>query len=716
VFHDLDDARVRLLLAAIVDSSDDAILSKDLGGIITSWNRAAEQLFRYTSEEIVGRSIRLIVPPDRQHEEDEVIAQVTAGGRVDHYETVRLRKDGSSVDVSLTVSPIRDATGTIVGASAIARDISDRVRTTDALTRAEATQRDLQQRLQALVAASGTLLKSPREAPVRQAVLQLAGELISADGYAIWQREPHSGTWRIMAHAGVSDAFAAVSVARAQANGAAPATLTEPIVAPDVQCVPTLAHRRAVYAREGVCSLLTVPLTVGGLPTATLALYYRRPHEFSPVEIETARALGNLAATALTTAELYQARRASEQRATFLARVSQVLATSLDSDERLQSVADMAVPRIADWCAIDLLDEGGEPQRVAVAHADPAKVDFAIEFARRFPSPPNVPDTVRSTIASGRPTLLPRITDEMLAAAALSPEHLSALRCLQIGSLIVVPLRTGAGILGALTLAASDREFTAVDLQFAENVASHIALAVANARTYRRLAAVNRTKDEFLAVLSHELRTPLNAVLGYTQMLRTGVVPEDRRDSALERVERNAATLAGMVAELLDMSRIVTGQLRVEMRTIELRSVMDDAVATVAPAAQAKGIRINVEDRSPGILVLADPDRLRQVLWNIMANAVKFTPRDGRVSVTLSHADDSVEIHVADTGPGISADSLARIFEPFLQGDQRPLGEHGGLGLGLAIARHLVEAHGGTILASSAGPGQGSCFTVRLPA
>jgi signal transduction histidine kinase len=455
---------------------------------------------------------------------------------------------------------------------------------------------------------------------------------------------------------------------------------------------------------------------VGGLPTATLALYYRQPHAFSDVEIETARALGNLAATALTTAELYQAQRTSEQRAMFLARVSQVLASSLDSDERLRSVAQMAVPRIADWCAIDLLDDAGELQRVAVAHADPAKVEVAVEFARRFPPPRDMPHTVRSTIANGVPTLLPRISDEMLASAAASPEHLAALRSLEIGSLIIVPLRTSSGILGALTLAASDREFTAIDLQFAENVASHVALAVANARTYRRLAAANRTKDEFLAVLSHELRTPLNAVLGYTQMLRTGAVPEDRRESALERVERNATTLAGMVAELLDMSRIVTGQLRVEMRTIELRSVVDDAVATVAPAAQAKGIQIDVEDASPGVVVLADPDRLRQVFWNIMANAVKFTPREGRVWVTLSRTNHSVEICVADTGPGISPDSLARIFEPFLQGDQRPVGEHGGLGLGLAIARHLVEAHGGTIRAASGGPGAGSCFTVRLPA
>jgi PAS domain S-box-containing protein len=361
--HDLDTLR----LAAIVDSSDDAIVSKDLNGVVTSWNAAARTMFGYTADEIVGKSIRTIIPQDRQAEEDEVLRRIRLGESVDHFETVRQRKDGSLVPISLSVSPIRDRNGKVIGISKIARDISER----------------------------------------KQA------------------------------------------------------------------------------------------------------------------EAETERA-------------------------------------------------------------------------------------------------------------------------------------------------------------------------------------------------YEQLQTANRLKDEFLATLSHELRTPLNAVLGYARMLRSGAVSADRVPLALEVMERNATSLTQIVEDVLDVSRIISGKVRLNVQTVDLPTVLNHAVETVAHAADAKRIRLQCTIDPVGP-VSGDPDRLQQVAWNLLTNAVKFTPRDGRIQVRLERVNSQVEIVVSDTGIGIQPEFLPHIFERFRQAESGTTRVHGGLGLGLAIARHIVDMHGGTIHVASDGQGKGSTFRVKLP-
>jgi PAS domain S-box-containing protein len=369
-----DDAAAHL--AAIVDSSDDAIVSKTLEGVITSWNRGAERIFGYTAAEAVGQSITLIIPPERRAEEDDVLARIRRGEAVHHFETERRRKDGGLVHISLTVSPVRNAAGRIIGASKIARDISDRVR-------------------------------SERE---RAALL-----------------------------------------AQAQA------------------------------ARE---------------------------------EAE----------------------------------------------------------------------------------------------------------------------------------------------------------------------------------------------------------AVNRSKDQFLAVLSHELRTPLNAIFGWARMLHEGVLDDTIRTRGTEAILRNAKAQLRLVEDLLDVSRIITGNMRLEMHPVDLRVVVEAALETVRPAAQAKDLQLQSSlDPDPGTVVGA-PDRLQQVVWNILTNSVKFTPRGGRIQVCLRRADTHVEIVVSDTGEGIAADLLPHVFDRFRQGDSSSTRAHGGLGIGLALVRHLVDLHGGSVRAHSAGRGQGTTVTVSLPA
>jgi signal transduction histidine kinase len=231
----------------------------------------------------------------------------------------------------------------------------------------------------------------------------------------------------------------------------------------------------------------------------------------------------------------------------------------------------------------------------------------------------------------------------------------------------------------------------------------------------RQAEEANRTKDEFLATLSHELRTPLNAILGWVQVLRTGKLDAAAGMRALETIERNARSQAQLIADLLDVSRIITGKLRLDFKPVELRRIIDSTLESVRPAADAKGILLDISVGPLASPVLGDADRLQQVIWNLLSNAIKFTPRGGRVEVRLREAGGSAVIGVSDTGIGIRPDFLPYVFDRFRQAEGSITRSHGGLGLGLSIVRHLIELHGGTAEVESAGEGQGAAFTVRLP-
>ncbi len=235
------------------------------------------------------------------------------------------------------------------------------------------------------------------------------------------------------------------------------------------------------------------------------------------------------------------------------------------------------------------------------------------------------------------------------------------------------------------------------------------------ARALERVEEANRMKDDFLATLSHELRTPLNAILGWTQMLRTGTLPEEKRGRALEIIERNAASQAHLIEDLLDASRIVSGKLRLQVGHLDVAKVIELAVDTVRPAAEAKGVALEIFLDPDARPVIADPERLQQIIWNLVNNAVKFTPRGGKVRTSLVALDEHASIEVKDSGQGIVPEFLPHVFERFRQAENALGRAQGGLGLGLAIAHHLVELQGGTISATSEGIGHGATFTVRLP-
>jgi signal transduction histidine kinase/ActR/RegA family two-component response regulator len=271
-------------------------------------------------------------------------------------------------------------------------------------------------------------------------------------------------------------------------------------------------------------------------------------------------------------------------------------------------------------------------------------------------------------------------------------------------------------VIGGLFFGHSEvNRFTGHHERLAIGVASWASVALENARMFGMVQEASRLKDEFLASLSHELRTPLNAVLGYARMLRAGVVNPEKQARAVETIERNATSLTQIVEDVLDISRIISGKIRLNVQPVDFPKVVSNAVEVVSPAADAKGVRIETVLDPHATPVSGDPERLQQVLWNLLSNAVKFTRRGGKVQVRLARVNSHVEVSVADTGIGIAPEFLPHVFERFRQADASIARERGGLGLGLSIARQLAEMHGGTIEAASGGLGQGSTFTLKVP-
>jgi signal transduction histidine kinase/ActR/RegA family two-component response regulator len=331
---------------------------------------------------------------------------------------------------------------------------------------------------------------------------------------------------------------------------------------------------------------------------------------------------------------------------------------------------------------------------------------------------PNSPYTPSAVVRTGKPAMLERITDDMIVAAAKGDaERVQLVRSLGLNSYIIVPLTAHRRMFGALTLATAEsgRIYGQDDLTFAQDIASRAALAVDNARAYDSARAANQLKDEFLATLSHELRTPLNAILGYARLVQSGVLPRERQARAFGTIERNATALTQIIEDILDVSRIIAGKVRLNIQPIDLPDVIKNSVEALLPAADAKQIRVQTILDPAASPVSGDPDRLQQIVWNLVSNAVKFTPKGGTIQVRLERVNSHVELTVSDTGIGISSDFLPHIFERFRQGDPTTTRLHGGLGLGLAIVRQLVELHGGTIHAASGGKDRGTTFRVRLP-
>jgi len=501
-------------------------------------------------------------------------------------------------------------------------------------------------------------------------------------------------------------------------------TLVPVWLAPTAERIARYPHLTAQYAQSGVEHWISLPLVVEGKAVGGMSLGFAGECAFDEEDREYILALASQCALALERSRLYLRERAAraeaeegQRRAAFLAEVSALLAGSLDYEVTLARVARLAVPVLADWCAIDILEDDGEVRRLAVAHTDPAKVEWAYELQRRYPFDPDSPRGVANVLRTGASELYPQIDDALLVASARSPDHLEALRQVGFSAAIVVPLAARGRVFGAVTLvmAESGRRYDAQDLRLAEDLAHRSALAIDNARLYSEAQWANRAKDEFLAVLSHELRTPLNPIIGWTQLMRRGTLPPAQQVKALEIIERNGKLQNQLIEDLLDVSRIAEGKLSFQPRVLDLLPLVQAAVESVRHPAEQKEVALlcRWEDRS--IPVTGDPTRLSQVCWNLLTNAIKFTPAGGQIHVTLERCTHSVRLSVQDTGIGIHPRFLPHVFERFRQADSSSTRKQGGLGLGLFIVRYIVELHGGKITAHSDGEGRGARFVVELP-
>jgi PAS domain S-box-containing protein len=405
-----------------------------------------------------------------------------------------------------------------------------------------------------------------------------------------------------------------------------------------------------------------------------------------------------------------------------LALAGATLAHSHDVAATLRNVARLVVPALADWSALHLSEPTGI-RLVGTVHTDPGAEHLVYEARDVAPAPLDAPFGYARVIRSGQGELVSRLPAAAVADA-LGDAHRDVGAALGVLSLVIVPLAVSGRTIGALTLIAceSERVYGPDDMMLAEEIGRRVAVALDSARTFelirferQRAEEANRAKDEFLSVASHELRTPLNAILGWSRLLRAGGLPDDKRERAVETIERNAKIQVQLVDDILDVSRIITGKLKLSVAPADVAQVVEAAVDVVKAAADAKGVRLEVACASELGSIQGDAGRLQQVVWNLVSNAVKFTPRNGTVRIGATRAVGSIEIVVADDGQGIEPHFLPHVFEAFRQADGSSTRSFGGLGLGLAIVRHLVELHGGRIEAHSDGPGRGSTFVLRIP-
>jgi PAS domain S-box-containing protein len=489
-------------LAAIVASSDDAIISKTLDGTIVTWNEGATRIFGYSADEAVGRPITLLIPPDRFDEEPRILERLRRGERVDHFETVRVRKDGRPVDISLTISPIRNVAGEVIGASKIARDITAQKRADEAL--------------------------------------RVSNE-----------------RFRLMANS-----------------------------APVLIWIANHTRSRTWFNRRWL------EFTGRGMEDECGFGWTKNVHEDD------------------------------------LAKCLQHHAEGFDSRRPFS-------------CEYRILHAGGEWRWIA-EHAAPLFEGGQGAFS----------GFIGSCVDITESKMLQAEREEMLKAERASREE-------------------------------------------AERV--------------------GRLKDEFLATVSHELRTPLNAILGWSTLMRRLKPGSQDHVRGLETIERNARVQGQIIGDLLDMSRIISGKVQIDVQPIDLGEVINAAIDSVKPSIEARKLRLRVTLDARAGRIRGDAGRLQQVMWNLLTNAVKFTPPGGHIDVMLERVNSHVEVSVEDSGIGIKPEFLGFVFDRFRQADSSTTRRHGGLGLGLSIVKHLVELHGGSVRVKSPGEGQGTTFIVALP-
>ena len=417
--------------------------------------------------------------------------------------------------------------------------------------------------------------------------------------------------------------------------------------------------------------------------------------------------------------------RASAERTRFLAEASRLLAGSLDVEPTLRTLARLSVPLLGDYCITYLARPQDELSGVAVAHADPAKEPLVRDVERLYrPTPDHPTSFVAEVIRTGHTRHVLSVSDEHLMSIARTPEELEVFRAVRAQSALLVPLEARAHVLGAIMFVRTEpgATHTPAQIELAEDLARRAAVAIDNAQLFQaaeharaQAEEANRAKSEFLARMSHDLRTPLNAIGGYSQLVEMGVhgpVTEAQRD-AMNRIRRAQEHLLTLINDILNFARLEAGQVEVQLRAVPLAAVFAELASLVQPLFDERGVVFEVRPAAGDLIVVADSERLIQVLLNLLTNAAKFTEAGGRVSVESLVVDELAEIRVRDTGRGISNERLDAIFDPFVQAGQTDAETRQGVGLGLAISRELLRLMNGTLAVESV-VGEGTTFMVRL--
>jgi PAS domain S-box-containing protein len=619
VFRDVTEQRraqrTKAQLAAIVEFSGDAIFTKNLDGTIQTWNASAERIFGYRPEEIIGKPVTVLIPKDRWEEEEFILGRLRQGLPAERLETVRVAKDGRQIPVSLSVSPLRDAEGDVVGASKVIHDISELVAAREAVIR----EKEL---LATTLASIGDgVIVTDAEGRVKF----LNGEAEKLTGW-----KPSDAAGRPL-----PEVFRIVNEQTRQ-------TVESPVEKVlRLGTVVGLANHTILIAKDG----REIPIDDSGAPI-------RQPG-------------GQLFGVVLVFRDFTEHK---------------------ETQARLRDLALLPAQNPAP--VLRIARDG------ALLHANPAALKILQEW--------------NLEVGSAAPALLSSAAKAALAAMQATECELAVGERIFLFAVAPIPEADYANLYGTNV---TERKRAEVALQAANEQLKRREASLAHAVQVAQEAT--KAKDEFLAIVSHELRTPLTAMLGWVRLIQGGNMDAGKVSRGLSVVERNINVQTQLIEDLLDISRIVTGKMNLNIRPSNLEKIIAAAIESVRPAADARGIQIRA-DLEP-IWTPVDSDRLQQVVWNLLTNAIKFSNTGGEVSIQSRQMGPQVRIVVSDNGKGIAPEFLPQLFNRFTQEDTSTTRQHGGLGLGLAIAKHLVEAHGGRIGAESGGDGRGATFTIELP-
>ncbi|MFN6570859.1 PAS domain S-box protein [Dendronalium sp. ChiSLP03b] len=732
---------------AMFDQAAVGIAQVALDGQFLQINPALCEITGYSHEELIQMNCEEITHPE-DLEADSVQAQRVLAKEINGYSLEKryIRKDGSIVWVNLTASVVCDANAQLKYILGIIEDISERQAAQRERKRAEAAQ-------QFLVETSALLAAS----------LDYKITLASVANMAV----PTLADWCIVDIFREDSSIQQIAIATADpakrhillklrerfpslVGGKHPFLQKlrqgKSVFYSDLDSI-VVDSQEAEYFQQlgslGIASLMVIPLRSRGQVFGAISFVtVDSGRHYEQVDLALAEDIARRAATAIDNARLYQeaqkAKQAAEQavnRTVLLQKITAALSEALTPQQVADVVVNKGIAALKAKAGSVVLLTGTDLKVLQIMGYPQSVIDTWVSF----PITTAVP--LAETVRIKKPIFL----ENVAALTTRYPNLADTIAKTGNNAWVSIPLILEGQAIGALGLSfATAQTFNEQDRRFMLTLGQQCAQAIARAQLYEaeqtaraEAETANRIKDEFLAILSHELRTPLNPILGWAKLLRTRKFDEAARVRALETIERNAKLQTQLIDDLLDVSRILRGKLSLNIGEVDLRTTIAAALETVSLAAEAKSIQIHTVLSNDIGQVMGDSDRLQQVIWNLLSNAVKFTPTGGRIEVQLSvvsgqwsvvsgqwstttnnqqlTTDNYVQIQVIDTGKGISPEFLPYVFDYFRQADAKTTRVFGGLGLGLAIVRHLVELHGGTVHAESPGEGQGATFTIKLP-